>query len=76
MRAFGSDLRRYLSTAFRNRFIAFLAGVGVTALLQNSTATALAFYMVYIYDSECSLTAESACFRSLSINREQRIDHA
>ena len=41
MRAFGSDLRRYLSTAFRNRFIAFLAGVGVTALLQSSTATAL-----------------------------------
>jgi hypothetical protein len=32
--------------------------------------------MVYLYDSECSLTAESACFRSLSINREQRIDHA
>jgi phosphate:Na+ symporter len=41
MRAFGSDLRRYLSTALRNRFIAFLAGVGVTALLQSSTATAL-----------------------------------
>ena len=41
MRAFGSDLRRYLSTALRNRFIAFLAGIGVTALLQSSTATAL-----------------------------------
>jgi phosphate:Na+ symporter len=41
MRAFGSDLRHYLSTALRNRFIAFLAGVGVTALLQSSTATAL-----------------------------------
>jgi phosphate:Na+ symporter len=41
MRAFGSDLRRYLSTGLRNRFIAFLAGVGVTALLQSSTATAL-----------------------------------
>jgi phosphate:Na+ symporter len=41
MRGFGSDLRRYLSTALRNRFIAFLAGVGVTALLQSSTATAL-----------------------------------
>ena len=41
MRAFGSDLRRYLSTALRNRFIAFLGGVGVTALLQSSTATAL-----------------------------------
>ena len=41
MRAFGSNLRRYLSTALRNRFIAFLAGVGVTALLQSNTATAL-----------------------------------
>ena len=41
MRAFGSDLRRYLSTALRNRFIAFLAGVGVTAVPQSSTATAL-----------------------------------
>ena len=41
IRAFGSDLRRYLSTALRNRFIAFLSGIGVTALLQSSTATAL-----------------------------------
>jgi phosphate:Na+ symporter len=41
MRAFGSQLRRILSTALRNRLIAFLAGVGVTALLQSSTATGL-----------------------------------
>jgi phosphate:Na+ symporter len=41
VRAFGSDLRRLLSTALRNRVMAFLAGVGVTALLQSSTATAL-----------------------------------
>src|SRR5580704_4340450 len=41
MRAFGSQLRRVLSTALRNRLIAFLAGVGVTALLQSSTATGL-----------------------------------
>jgi phosphate:Na+ symporter len=41
MRAFGADLRRILSTALRNRLAAFLAGVGVTALLQSSTATAL-----------------------------------
>jgi phosphate:Na+ symporter len=40
-RAFGADLRRYLSTALRNRFLALLAGIGVTALLQSSTATAL-----------------------------------
>src|ERR1700746_2814400 len=41
VRAFGSDLRRFLGTALRNRFLAFLAGLGVTALLQSSTATGL-----------------------------------
>ena len=41
MRAFGADLRRVLGTALRNRFLAFLAGLGITALLQSSTATAL-----------------------------------
>jgi phosphate:Na+ symporter len=41
LRAFGGDLRRILGIALRNRFTAFLAGVGVTALLQSSTATAL-----------------------------------
>ena len=41
VRAFGSDLRRFLGLAFRNRFLAFLAGILVTALLQSSTATGL-----------------------------------
>src|ERR1700719_2946418 len=41
MRAFGSELRRLLSTALRNRLLALLAGIGVTAVLQSSTATAL-----------------------------------
>jgi len=41
VRAFGSDLRRLLGTALRNRFLAFLAGITVTALLQSSTATGL-----------------------------------
>src|SRR6202162_187418 len=41
MRAFGSELRRLLSAVLRNRFLALLAGIGVTALLQSSTATAL-----------------------------------
>jgi phosphate:Na+ symporter len=40
-RAFGASLRRYLSGAMRNRLHAFLAGIGVTALLQSSTATAM-----------------------------------
>jgi phosphate:Na+ symporter len=41
MRAFGAELRRLLSTTLRNRLMALLAGIGVTALLQSSTATAL-----------------------------------
>ncbi|MFN4311731.1 MAG: Na/Pi cotransporter family protein [Ferrovibrio sp.] len=40
-RAFGAQLRRYMSGALRNRVSAFLAGIGVTALLQSSTATAM-----------------------------------
>jgi phosphate:Na+ symporter len=41
LRAFGADLRRILGIALRNRGTAFLAGIGVTALLQSSTATGL-----------------------------------
>jgi phosphate:Na+ symporter len=41
LRAFGPDLRLLLSKALNNRFTAFAAGIGLTALLQSSTATAL-----------------------------------
>ncbi|HXN69430.1 MAG TPA: Na/Pi symporter, partial [Bradyrhizobium sp.] len=41
LRAFGPDLRRILAKALNNRFSAFAAGIGLTALLQSSTATAL-----------------------------------
>jgi phosphate:Na+ symporter len=40
-RAFGSKLRSILGHALRNRLRAFLAGVGITALPQSSTATGL-----------------------------------
>ena len=40
-RAFGSDLRWVLSNALGNRFSAFAAGLGLTAVLQSSTATGL-----------------------------------
>jgi phosphate:Na+ symporter len=40
-RAFGARLRSFLGAALRNRFKAFLAGMGVTAALQSSTATGL-----------------------------------
>jgi phosphate:Na+ symporter len=41
LRAFGPDLRLLLAKALNNRFTAFAAGLGLTALLQSSTATAL-----------------------------------
>jgi phosphate:Na+ symporter len=40
-RAFGSTLRRAIAACSRNRFTAFAGGLGLTALLQSSTATAL-----------------------------------
>jgi phosphate:Na+ symporter len=40
-RAFGSEFRRILSRGFAGRLQAFAAGLGVTAVLQSSTATAL-----------------------------------
>jgi phosphate:Na+ symporter len=41
VRAYGSSLRRFLGIALRNRFVALLTGIFVTALLQSSTATGL-----------------------------------
>ena len=41
MRAYGSRLRHALSRSIRNRFSAFVVGLGITSLLQSSTATAL-----------------------------------
>jgi phosphate:Na+ symporter len=40
-RAFGPHLRRFLGRALGDRFRALLAGLGVTAILQSSTATGL-----------------------------------
>jgi len=40
-RAFGPDLRSFLGRALSNRTKAFFAGIGVTAILQSSTATGL-----------------------------------
>jgi phosphate:Na+ symporter len=41
LRAFGPNLRHYLSRVVSNRLSGFLAGLGLTAVLQSSTATAL-----------------------------------
>lgn len=40
-RAFGAQLRLYLARALGNRMRAFFSGLGITALLQSSTATGL-----------------------------------
>jgi phosphate:Na+ symporter len=40
-RAFGAKLRNFLGRTLSNRVNAFLAGLGVTAILQSSTATGL-----------------------------------
>src|SRR6202521_5800972 len=40
-RAFGPHLRRFLGRALGGRFRAFAAGLGVTSILQSSTATGL-----------------------------------
>lgn len=40
-RGFGAHLRRFLSACTSNRVKAFLAGMGMTTLLQSSTATVL-----------------------------------
>ena len=41
LRVFGANLRHVLSASTTNRFHAFLAGLGVTGLVQSSSATAL-----------------------------------
>ena len=41
LRVFGSNLRQVLAASMGNRFTAALSGLGVTALVQSSTATAL-----------------------------------
>ncbi|MDM0114200.1 Na/Pi cotransporter family protein [Variovorax sp. J22R133] len=41
MGVFGTNLRKFLARSMRNRFTAALSGIGVTALVQSSTATSL-----------------------------------
>jgi len=41
LRIWGADLRRLLRESVSNRYAAFAAGLGITALIQSSTATAL-----------------------------------
>jgi phosphate:Na+ symporter len=41
LRVFGADLRQVLARSISNRYTAAFSGIGVTALVQSSTATAL-----------------------------------
>jgi phosphate:Na+ symporter len=41
LRIWGGDLRRFLRESVANRYAAFAAGLGITALIQSSTATAV-----------------------------------
>src|SRR6476469_3357320 len=41
LRVFGENLRRVLAASFANRFRAVIAGLGVTSIVQSSTATCL-----------------------------------
>jgi phosphate:Na+ symporter len=41
LRVWGADLRRFLRESVSNRYAAFVSGLGITALIQSSNATAL-----------------------------------
>jgi len=64
-RAFGSELHWLLSKALGNRFAAFGAGLGLTAILQSSTATGL---MTTSFAAEGALPLASALAIMLGAN--------
>ena len=59
LRVFGANLRRILAQATGNRATAALAGVGVTAVVQSSTATAL-IVAAFVGQGMVTLTAALA----------------
>src|ERR1700732_3388586 len=65
LRAFGPDLRWLLGRALKNRFAAFGAGIGLTALLQSSTATAL---ITGSFTAECLVSLVPALAIMLGAN--------
>lgn len=60
LRAFGPDLRRLLGKALSNRVSAFAAGLGLTALLQSSTATTALITSSFAAEGLVSLAAALA----------------
>jgi phosphate:Na+ symporter len=65
VRSYGADLRRFLRVALASRAKAFFAGLGVTALMQSSTATAL---MVTSFAAEGALGLVTALAVMLGAN--------
>lgn len=59
VRAYGTSLHRALLYSTRNRFYACASGIGVTSLLQSSTATAL-LLISFVKKSTIPLTAALA----------------
>lgn len=55
-RGFGAELRRFLAASTSNRVKSFLSGMGITAVLQSSTATVL---IVSAFASQGMITASS-----------------
>lgn len=58
-RAYGTSLRRLINSGTQNRFTACASGIGVTALLQSSTATAL-LLITFVKQNKIPLTAALA----------------
>jgi phosphate:Na+ symporter len=66
LRVFGANLRHVLARSVGNRFMAALSGIGVTALLQSSTATAL-ITSSFVGQGLISLPAALAVMRGADI---------
>ena len=59
LRVFGANLRQFLARSVSNKLTAMLSGVGVTAIVQSSTATAL-IVSSFVGQGMISLTAALA----------------
>lgn len=66
LQVFGSNLRQILARSMGNRFTAALCGMGVTALVQSSTATSL-MTSAFVGQGMISLTSALAVMRGADI---------
>jgi phosphate:Na+ symporter len=66
LRVFGANLRKILARSMGNRFTAALSGIGVTALVQSSTATSL-MTSSFVGQGLLSLTSALAVMRGADV---------